>query len=100
MRISASSKIYFVSTTIPVADDGVGHVSGAPWLPDHWLKDSLIQVKEFSGHATDRRSSELRMINRIWLGVVDDGGPDLRRNDVARMAAGRSVSKNQVTLIL
>ena len=27
-------KIYFVSTTIPAADDGVGHVSGSPWLPD------------------------------------------------------------------
>jgi hypothetical protein len=27
-------KIYFVSATIPASDDGVGHVRGAPWLPD------------------------------------------------------------------
>jgi hypothetical protein len=26
-------KIYFVSTTIAAADDGVRHVSGSPWLP-------------------------------------------------------------------
>ncbi len=25
-------KIYFVSTTIAAADDGVGHVNGSPWL--------------------------------------------------------------------
>jgi hypothetical protein len=30
-------KIYFVSTTVAAADDGVGNVSGSPWLPDDWL---------------------------------------------------------------
>ena len=27
-------KIYFVSSTVAAADDGVGHVSGCPWLPE------------------------------------------------------------------
>ncbi len=42
-------KIYFVSTTIAAADNGVGHVGGSPWLPARIARESLIR----DGSATD-----------------------------------------------
>ena len=69
-------KIYFVSATIPVADDGVGRVSGSPWLPDRLAqRQSHSKSENFPGHAPDRQSSGLRIMNRIRVGTVDDYRP-------------------------
>jgi hypothetical protein len=56
----------------------------------------------FPGHAPDRQSSDLRIMNRIRVGAVNDYRPDLRRaeGEIAPMPARRSVSNSQVTLIL
>src|SRR5271167_4485745 len=45
-------KIYFVSAAIPAADDGVGHASGSPWLPDGLAqRQSHSKSENFPGHA-------------------------------------------------
>src|SRR5271163_4534945 len=66
-------KIYFVSAAIPAADDGVGHASGSPGLPDGLVqRQSHSKSENFPGHAPDRQSSGLRIMNRIGVGTVDD----------------------------
>src|ERR1700687_2088021 len=95
-------KIYFVSATIPVADDGVGHVSGSPWLPDRLAqRQSHSESENFPGHALNRQSWGFRIVNRVRVGTVDDYRPDLRgaEGEIARMP-GQALSKSQVTLIL
>ena len=80
-------KIYFLSAAIPAADDGVGHASGSPWLPDGLVqRQSHSKSENFPGHAPDRQSSGLRIINRIRVGTVDEW-PDVRgaEGEIARM---------------
>jgi hypothetical protein len=96
-------KIYFVSTTIPAADDGVGHASGSPWLPDGLEQiQSHSKSENFPGHVLNRQSSGFRIVNRIRVGTVDDYRPDLRgaEGEIARMPPSARLSKSRVTLIL
>jgi len=82
-------KIYFVSAAIPAADDGVGHASGSPWLPDGLAqRQSHSKSENFPGHALNRQSSGFRIVNRIRVGTVDDYRPDLcgAKGEIARMS--------------
>jgi hypothetical protein len=88
MRISASAKSTSCLRPFPAAVDGMGHARGSPWLPDGLVqRQSHSKSENFPGHAPDRQSSGLRIINRIRVGTVDDYRPDLRgaEGEIARM---------------
>ena len=87
MRISASAKSTSCLRPFPAAVDGMGHARGSPWLPDGLVqRQSHSKSENFPGHAPDRQSSGLRIINRIRVGTVDEW-PDVRgaEGEIARM---------------
>jgi hypothetical protein len=92
-------KIYFVSAAIPAADGGVGHASGSPWLPDGLVQRQSHSMSEnSSGRALNRQSSDLRIMNRIRIGALDDYQLDLcgGEGEIAWMRGQALASKRPV----